>query len=59
MDIDLSIMSMIKIKKQFDLCNVLASDIMGHKNCPLSAGDISLDATGLFKKRISCIFIEK
>jgi hypothetical protein len=41
-------MSMIKIKKQLDLCSVLNSDIMGHKNCPLNAGDIELDATGKF-----------
>ncbi|KAG1450248.1 hypothetical protein G6F46_002582 [Rhizopus delemar] len=51
-DIDLSIMSMIKIKKQFDLCDVLASDIMGHKSCPLSAGDISLDATAWIPKEL-------
>ncbi|CAO3686797.1 unnamed protein product [Rhizopus stolonifer] len=51
-DIDLSIMSMIKIKKQLDLCSVLASDIMGNKNCPLSAGDISLDATAWIPKEL-------
>lgn len=45
-DIDLSIMSMIKIKKQLDLCSVLGSDVMGHKDCPLAAGDLELDATG-------------
>lgn len=45
-DIDLSIMSMIKIKKQLDLCDVLGSDVMGHKDCPLAAGDLELDATG-------------
>ena len=48
-DIDLSIMSMIKIKKQLDLCDVLGSDVMGHKECPLSAGDLELDATGMTK----------
>lgn len=45
-DIDLSIMGMIKIKKQLDLCSVLGSDVMGHKECPLQAGDLNLDATG-------------
>lgn len=45
-DIDLSIMGMIKIKKQLDLCSVLGSDVMGHKDCPLQAGDLNLDATG-------------
>lgn len=45
-DIDLSIMSMIKIKKQLDLCDVLGSDVMGHKECPLAAGDLELDAKG-------------
>jgi hypothetical protein len=45
-DIDLSIMGMIKIKKQLDLCSVLSSDVMGHQDCPLSAGDLELDATG-------------
>lgn len=49
-DIDLSIMGMIKIKKQLDLCDVLGSDIMGHQDCPLAAGDLELDALG-----ISCI----
>jgi hypothetical protein len=37
---------MIKIKKQLDLCDVLGSDVMGNKDCPLSAGDLELDATG-------------
>lgn len=46
-DIDLSIMGMIKIKKQLDLCSVLGSDVMGHQDCPLSAGDLELDATGI------------
>lgn len=45
-DIDLSIMYMIKIKKQLDLCDVLGSDIMGNKDCPLKAGDLDLDAIG-------------
>lgn len=45
-DIDLSIMSMIKIKKQLDLCDVLGSDVMGNKGCPLEEGDLNLDATG-------------
>ncbi|CEG85077.1 hypothetical protein CU097_009093 [Rhizopus azygosporus] len=51
-DIDLNIMSMIKIKKQLDLCTVLASDIMGHKSCPLSAGDLDLDATAWIPKEL-------
>jgi hypothetical protein len=46
-DIDLSIMSMIKIKKQLNLCQVLGSDVMGHKDCPLLAGELELDATGI------------
>lgn len=45
-DIDLSLMSMIKIKKQLDLCDVLESDVMGKKGCPLKEGDLELDATG-------------
>lgn len=45
-DIDLSLMSMIKIKKQLDLCDVLGSDVMGRKECPLNKGDLELDATG-------------
>lgn len=57
-DIDLSIMSMIKIKKQLDLCTVLASDIMGHKSCPLSAGDLDLDATGYIHNYYQSIIIQ-
>lgn len=45
-DIDLNLMSMIKIKKQLDLCDVLGSDVMGNKGCPLKEGDLELDATG-------------
>ncbi|CEG83148.1 hypothetical protein RMATCC62417_17119 [Rhizopus microsporus] len=41
-----------KIKKQLDLCTVLASDIMGHKSCPLSAGDLDLDATAWIPKEL-------
>lgn len=51
MDIDLNLMSMIKIKKQLDLCDVLASDVMGRKECPLKKGDLELDATGNMIKK--------
>ncbi|KAI8048934.1 uncharacterized protein B0P05DRAFT_582107 [Gilbertella persicaria] len=51
-DIDLSIMGMIKIKKQLDLCSVLNSDVMGHQSCPLSAGDLQLDATAWIPKEL-------
>ncbi|EPB83855.1 hypothetical protein HMPREF1544_09367 [Mucor circinelloides 1006PhL] len=51
-DIDLSIMGMIKIKKQLDLCSVLGSDVMGHKDCPLQAGDLNLDATAWIPKEL-------
>lgn len=51
-DIDLSIMSMIKIKKQLDLCDVLGSDVMGHKECPLAAGDLELDAKAWIPKEL-------
>lgn len=57
-DIDLSIMGMIKIKKQLDLCDVLGSDIMGHQDCPLAAGDLELDATGIAQtKRLLLIHV--
>ncbi|CEP16069.1 hypothetical protein [Parasitella parasitica] len=51
-DIDLSIMGIIKIKKQLDLCNVLRSDILGNKDCRLQAGDVNLDATAWIPKEL-------
>ncbi|GAA5808747.1 hypothetical protein MFLAVUS_002142 [Mucor flavus] len=51
-DIDLSLMSMIKIKKQLDLCDVLGSDVMGNKGCPLEEGDLNLDATAWIPKEL-------
>ncbi|KAI9327808.1 hypothetical protein BD770DRAFT_334349 [Pilaira anomala] len=57
-DIDLSIMSMIKIKKQLDLCDVLRSDIMGNKECPLKAGDLDLDAIAWIPKELPKLPLE-
>ncbi|KAG0175997.1 Phosphatidylglycerol/phosphatidylinositol transfer protein [Apophysomyces sp. BC1034] len=51
-DIDLKLLSMIKINKQLDLCSVLQSDVMGHRNCPLSAGDVELEATAFIPREI-------
>lgn len=45
-DIDLKLLSMIKVKKELDLCSILQSDVMGHKSCPLEAGDLVLEAKG-------------
>ncbi|KAI9321856.1 hypothetical protein BX666DRAFT_2017595 [Dichotomocladium elegans] len=50
--IDLKLLSMIKIKKDLELCSVLQSDIMGHRSCPLSAGDLVLEATAFIPKEI-------
>ncbi|KAI8391776.1 uncharacterized protein BYT42DRAFT_592116 [Radiomyces spectabilis] len=50
--IDLSIMNMIKIKKELDLCTVLQSDVMGHRPCTLSAGDVELEATAFIPREI-------
>ncbi|OBZ81792.1 hypothetical protein A0J61_10159, partial [Choanephora cucurbitarum] len=57
-DIDLSIMGMIKIKKQLDLCSVLDSDVMGHQTCPLLAGDLQLDATAFIPKELPKLPLE-
>ncbi|KAI8980812.1 hypothetical protein BDB01DRAFT_795689 [Pilobolus umbonatus] len=51
-DIDLMIMNMIKIKKQLNLCDVLESEVMGYKSCPLKAGDIVLDVTAWIPKEL-------
>ncbi|KAF7727883.1 Phosphatidylglycerol/phosphatidylinositol transfer protein [Apophysomyces ossiformis] len=51
-DIDLKLLSMIKINKQLDLCSVLQSDVMGHRSCPLAAGDIELEATAFIPRDI-------
>ncbi|KAI9244493.1 hypothetical protein BDA99DRAFT_529099 [Phascolomyces articulosus] len=50
--IDLKLLSMIKVNKKLDLCSVLNSDIMGHKQCPLSAGDLLLEAKALIPREI-------
>lgn len=45
--IDLNLLSMIKVQKDLDLCNVLTSDIIqGDLSCPLAAGDLVLEALG-------------
>lgn len=45
--IDLNLLSMIKVQKDLDLCNVLTSDIIqGDLSCPLPAGDLVLEALG-------------
>ncbi|RUS15826.1 hypothetical protein BC938DRAFT_476815 [Jimgerdemannia flammicorona] len=43
-NIDLKLLSMIKVNKELDLCEALASDIMGGRACPLAEGDVELRA---------------
>ncbi|KAI9488675.1 hypothetical protein BDB00DRAFT_846952 [Zychaea mexicana] len=50
--IDLKLLSMIKVNKNLDLCSVLQSDVMGHKSCPLNAGDLLLEATAYIPREI-------
>ncbi|KAL1935815.1 hypothetical protein VTP01DRAFT_4955 [Rhizomucor pusillus] len=51
-DIDLKLLSMIKVKKELDLCSILQSDVMGHKSCPLEAGDLVLEAKAFIPREI-------
>jgi hypothetical protein len=44
--IHLKLLSMIKVDKDLDLCQVLQSDVMKGQECPLSKGDVVLDASG-------------
>ncbi|KAJ8653779.1 hypothetical protein O0I10_010578 [Lichtheimia ornata] len=51
--IDLNLLSMIKVQKDLDLCNVLESDIIkGDLSCPLPAGDLVLEALAFIPKEI-------
>ena len=44
--IDLKLLSMIKVNKELDLGSILQSDVMHNQHCPLTAGDLTLEATG-------------
>ncbi|KAI8099585.1 uncharacterized protein BX664DRAFT_345637 [Halteromyces radiatus] len=49
--INLTLMNMIKIKRDLDLCTILASDVV-KSSCPLNAGDIILNAKAYIPKDI-------
>ncbi|ORY99982.1 hypothetical protein BCR43DRAFT_484666 [Syncephalastrum racemosum] len=56
--IHLKLLSMIKVDKDLDLCQVLQSDVMKGQECPLSKGDVVLDALAYIPREIPKLPLE-